>query len=48
VPPQDREQVNQKGLDYHRQLVDMLLERQFTPFITFFQRFYLFATRTQA
>lgn len=36
VLPNGRGQVNQKGLDYYRRLVDLLLERNITPFITLF------------
>jgi beta-glucosidase len=36
VLPQGRGQVNQKGLDYYRRLVDMLLARNIVPFITLF------------
>ncbi|MBI5934851.1 MAG: beta-glucosidase [Chloroflexi bacterium] len=36
VLPNGRGQVNQKGLDYYCRLVDLLLERGITPFITLF------------
>jgi beta-glucosidase len=36
VLPNGREQINHKGLDYYKRLVDMLLERKVTPFITLF------------
>jgi beta-glucosidase len=36
VLPEGRGQVNQKGLDYYRRLVDQLLARGLTPFITLF------------
>jgi beta-glucosidase len=36
VLPEGRGQVNQKGLDYYRRLVDLLLARNITPFITLF------------
>lgn len=36
VLPTGRGQVNQKGLDYYRRLVDLLLQRDITPFITLF------------
>ncbi|MEW6404039.1 MAG: GH1 family beta-glucosidase, partial [Chloroflexota bacterium] len=36
VLPQGRGQVNQKGLDYYRRLVDLLLERDIMPFVTLF------------
>jgi len=36
VLPQGRGQVNQKGLDYYNHLVDALLEKNITPFITMF------------
>lgn len=36
VLPNGRGQVNQKGLDYYRRLVDLLLARGITPFITLF------------
>jgi beta-glucosidase len=36
VLPSGRGQVNQKGMDYYRRLVDLLLERDITPFITLF------------
>lgn len=36
VLPNGRGQVNQKGLDYYRRLIDLLLERNITPFITLF------------
>ena len=36
VLPEGRGQVNQKGMDYYRCLVDLLLERDITPFITLF------------
>ncbi len=36
VLPAGRGQVNQKGLDYYRRLVDLLLARNITPFITLF------------
>ena len=36
VMPKGRGKVNQKGLDYYCRLVDMLLERNITPFITLF------------
>ena len=36
VLPQGKGQVNQKGLDYYNRLVDALLARDITPFITMF------------
>jgi len=36
VLPQGKGQVNQKGLDYYNRLVDALLEKDITPFITMF------------
>jgi len=36
VLPNGRGQVNQKGMDYYRRLVDLLLARGITPFITLF------------
>ena len=36
ILPAGRGQINQKGLDYYNRLVDMLLERKITPFITLF------------
>lgn len=36
VIPNGKGQVNQKGLDYYARLVDMLLERKITPFITLY------------
>ena len=36
VLPQGKGQVNQKGLDYYNRLVDALLEKNITPFITLF------------
>jgi beta-glucosidase len=36
VLPEGRGKVNQKGLDYYRRLVDMLLDRRILPFITLF------------
>ena len=36
VLPQGKGQVNQKGLDYYNRLVDALLEKNITPFITMF------------
>ncbi len=36
VLPQGRGQVNQKGLDYYSRLIDSLLQRNITPFITLF------------
>jgi beta-glucosidase len=36
VLPTGRRPINQKGLDYYRRLVDLLLERNLTPFITLF------------
>jgi len=36
VLPAGRGQVNQPGLDYYRRLVDLLLERKITPYITLF------------
>ena len=36
VLPEGRGQVNQKGMDYYRRLVDLLLARNITPFITLF------------
>jgi beta-glucosidase len=36
VIPEGRGTVNQKGLDYYRRLVDLLLERGIAPFITLF------------
>jgi beta-glucosidase len=36
VLPEGRGQVNQKGLDYYKRLVDSLLERRILPFITLF------------
>ena len=36
VLPVGRGQVNQKGMDYYRRLVDLLLARNITPFITLF------------
>lgn len=36
VLPEGRGQANQKGLDYYRRLVDLLLARNITPFITLF------------
>ena len=36
VLPQGKGQVNQKGLDYYNRLVDALLEKDITPFITLF------------
>jgi beta-glucosidase len=36
VLPDGRGQVNQKGMDYYRRLVDLLLARNITPFITLF------------
>jgi len=36
VLPQGKGQVNQKGLDYYSRLVDALLEKNITPFITMF------------
>jgi beta-glucosidase len=36
VLPQGRGAVNQKGLDYYRRLVDLLLERKLAPFVTLF------------
>jgi len=36
ILPAGRGQVNQKGLDYYRRLVDLLLARNITPFITLF------------
>jgi len=36
VLPQGKGHVNQKGLDYYNRLVDALLEKNITPFITMF------------
>ncbi len=36
VLPEGRGQINQKGMDYYSRLVDLLLERHITPFITLF------------
>jgi beta-glucosidase len=36
VLPTGRGQVNQKGIDYYRRLVDLLLARNITPYITLF------------
>lgn len=36
VLPQGKGQVNQKGLDYYNRLVDALLEKNITPFVTLF------------
>ncbi len=36
VLPAGRGQVNQKGLDYYSRLIDLLLERNITPFVTLF------------
>ena len=36
VLPTGRGQVNQQGLDYYRRLVDLLLARDITPYITLF------------
>jgi len=36
VLPQGKGQVNQKGLDYYNRLVDALLSKNITPFITMF------------
>jgi beta-glucosidase len=36
ILPEGRGQVNQKGLDYYRRLVDSLLDRRILPFITLF------------
>jgi beta-glucosidase len=36
VLPSGRGQVNQMGMDYYSRLVDLLLERHITPFITLF------------
>jgi beta-glucosidase len=36
VLPEGRGHVNQPGLDYYQRLVDALLEKQITPFITIF------------
>ncbi len=36
VLPNGRGQVNQKGMDYYRRLIDLLLARGITPFITLF------------
>lgn len=36
VLPQGKGQVNQKGLDYYNRLVDALLKKNITPFITLF------------
>jgi beta-glucosidase len=36
VIPEGRGEVNQKGLDYYSRLVDLLLKRKITPFITLY------------
>ncbi len=36
VLPEGRGSVNQKGLDYYRRLIDLLLAKNITPFITLF------------
>jgi beta-glucosidase len=36
ILPNGRGQVNQKGMDYYRRLVDLLLARNINPFITLF------------
>jgi beta-glucosidase len=36
ILPEGRGQINQKGMDYYNRLVDSLLERDITPYITLF------------